>query len=477
MRHIGIWEENGKESVGELVIEENKIEFYNRILFENQAQIFAPKNDNKNFFVFTDGLCNRGSHCTLDHALSYYVKYVVESNSHFDIDQLNNITSVHFTFPELENWLQIATVDVCISDSNQMTASIMNLDSYIILKDKNPSVYICFTQNSSIQGFEQKTNKVSFSQFPVIAIDYGSPTNINKAFLDIRAVLQFFGLITGYVSNVNNIELFFGNSMRHRRVYFNFDFSYNMGAVYCYQQTRSTFKNMENYIMQYYENWYDFFCDERYDLIRNMYFDTNNRKSQVVQDEFVQYVRILEGYYLRCYGEEQKSQELFQQIKIVKNEIKKLIMGADGKVIFESALENALPDWNFNSKHADEIANWIATGFLNRKGLSEKLKELDLDFFNVINKNSSAIQKFGKEQEKPFNYYKAIADTRNYFSHYKETKENVMNFRQMIDTIKVLKALMTMILLSHMGMEKNVARDIIMQDRELYMRTQCLKDE
>lgn len=275
MRHIGIWESNGKETVGELVIDGNKIEFYNRNLFDKPTHIFLPKGVNEKFLVFTDGHCDFGSQCNIDHAISYYVRFVLESNTNFNINQLNNITRVTFTFPELKSWLQLATVDFCVSDAKQATASMKDIDYFITLKEKNPSIYIYFSEKTSIQGFQQKPNTVTFSQSPAIAIEYDSPTIINNVFSDIEAVLQFFSLIIGYVSEIENVELFFGKNMQprqHRTVYFNHDFSYNMGALYCYKQTRCIYKDIEDNLTQYFENWYDFFYNKRYDLIRKMYF-------------------------------------------------------------------------------------------------------------------------------------------------------------------------------------------------------------
>ena len=64
--------------------------------------------------------------------------------------------------------------------------------------------------------------------------------------------------------------------------------------------------------------------------------------------------------------------------------------------------------------------------------------------------------------------------TRNYYSHYKDDKKNVLEFCQMNETINVLKALLLMILYSHMGIEKEVIKKIMAGDSELHFQTSCL---
>lgn len=84
----------------------------------------------------------------------------------------------------------------------------------------------------------------------------------------------------------------------------------------------------------------------------------------------VQYVRILEGYYIRVYDEEVKTEAVHKAIRQVEKEIKKLIFTDEGKALFTKAFEEAVPDWKFNTGHAQDVSKWIALGYLERKGLS-----------------------------------------------------------------------------------------------------------
>ena len=109
---------------------------------------------------------------------------------------------------------------------------------------------------------------------------------------------------------------------------------------------------------------------------------------------------------------------------------------------------------------------------------------LDAEYFNIIIKNADEIAKLEKipipnevEILKDFDYYRRIADTRNYYSHYKADAKNVLNFIQICNTINVLKALLIMILYTHMGMSKEDARKIIIWDDELHFQTMCLRQD
>ena len=209
-----------------------------------------------------------------------------------------------------------------------------------------------------------------------------------------------------------------------------------------------------------------------------MYFSANNRKSIFAEDIFVLYVKILEGYHLRISGDEHQANILKEAIKVSRKEIKHLIFTKEGAPLFSKALEEAVPGWTFNSSHANEIANWIATGFLGRTGLAERLKQLDNEFFRVIASNASVItDRSGQitDPETEEHYYKMIVATRNYYSHFKNDKTDVFTFTQLHDSIFVLKSLILMILFSNMGVSHEDIRIIMSWDMELGGRTGYLR--
>ncbi len=171
---------------------------------------------------------------------------------------------------------------------------------------------------------------------------------------------------------------------------------------------------------------------------------------------------------------------LKEAIKVSRKEIKHLIFTEEGVPLFSKALEKAAPGWVFNSSHANEIANWIATGFLGRTGLAERLKELDNEFFKVIASNASIITDrsgHATNSETESLYYRMIVATRNYYSHFKNDKTDVFTFTQLHDSIFVLKSLILMIMFSNMGVSQENIRKIMSWDMELGAHTGYLRQK
>ena len=69
-----------------------------------------------------------------------------------------------------------------------------------------------------------------------------------------------------------------------------------------------------------------------------------------------------------------------------------------------------------------------------------------------------------------------IQKYQKYYSHYKADKSNVLNFTQICNSINVLKALITMIMFNHIGMEKSMIKNAITNDGELSFQTICLRE-
>jgi len=478
MRHIGIWKNEADESsaVAELVINGNNIEFYHRNAFNSTPQAYISTDSGCSYKIVTDGMCNYGKFRTLDNVSSLKVSYVIEHNHEFQKGlHLNNIKELSFDFPELDDWLQLDTVGICTTKTGEL-AVVEKKNNNIILKEANPRIEIAFERGSSFFGLPIKNkNELSVSNKPRIVVSYDKLVDFQKAYSDINAIMQFFSLTTGRVSEVTDIRLRIQGEEIYSKLYINKDFSYNLTAIGIFGEPLTTLQGIGEKLTLYFEKWYSFFYDENFDLIRSMYFDANRNKEQYASDVFVQYIRILEGYHLRVNGDEKISDELKKQIRMVENEIKNLIFDDNGKAIFIPVLKNVLPEWEFNSSHSADIASWIAGGFLSRKSLSSRLKDLDNEYFNIISKNAENIRVLGKDDIDGFDYYRCISDTRNYYSHYKADKRNVLNCTQICDSIKVLKALIIMIMFNHMGMEKDEIRNIIIKDKELNFQTKCLR--
>lgn len=136
--------------------------------------------------------------------------------------------------------------------------------------------------------------------------------------------------------------------------------------------------------------------------------------------------------------------------------------------------------------HIKEIAGWIAAGYLGKTQLSYRLQELDKMFYSIIALNAADVEKNTRNsqryenktsEELVQNYFKELGDTRNFYSHYKLDKSGVLEIQQICTSITVLKSTIIAILLSHMGIDKELIRKIIEFDNELHWQTMCLRKE
>lgn len=488
-RYIGTWSKEGENSpeVAELIIDGNQIEFYRRDHGEVFPCAFIGSDGEHRYKVFTNGRCTAGQNRTLETSVSYRTFFVLQQNYSFpEGNNINSIKECSFVVPELIDWLGLRTVDIGATDNEEMIAVEYKLPP-IILHELAPHIEIQFESESfaSNLGTDPRTTYIIKNQ-PRICINYKETVDVHQVQEDIETIMQFWGLMIGCVSTAEDIRLSIDGQSMKSWLYINRDYSYNLRTKGIIEKPRTTLRKIDTHVTDYFSNWYDFCSDEKFEFIRRMYFSGNNRKDVFAEDILVLYVKILEGYHLRISGDEAISEELKKALKEVEKDIKKLIFSAEGKPLFTTALEKAVPDWKYNSSHATNIAQWIATGYLGKVGLAQRIKALDVEFFGVVSKNAAAIKSLSRnnppaadEQEEKLieQFYGEIVATRNYYSHYKVERKNVLEFRQMTDTINVLKALLIMIFYSHMGMEKDIIRKIIMWDSELHFQTMSLRED
>lgn len=486
-RYIGTWTKENEDSpeVAELIIDGNRIEFYRRDYGEVFPCAFVGSDGEHSYKVFCNGRSGSGRNRTLEQSTSYRAFYVLQQNYGFTKGlDIAGIREVSFIIPEIVDWLGIRTVDVRANENHELIAVECKYPP-LVLHNTDPHIEIQYESESFTKylDVDSRTTFVIKNQ-PRVFVTYDEPTNIERIQKDIEYLMQFWGLLIGHVSNVEDIRLKIDDQEMRSWLYINRDFSYNLRTRDIMDRPRTSLKRIDAQITEYFSNWYSFCEDEKFEFIRRMYFAGNSRKDIFAEDILVQYVEILEGYHLRISGDEQTSETLKTALKTVEKDIKRLIFSEEGKPLFTAALEKAVPDWKYTSGHATNIAKWISTGYLGKVGLAQRIKELDDDFGSVIAKNALDIIKLSRDnppteddtEEKIIDrFYREIVATRNYFSHYKADRKNVLEYRQMNDTINVLKALIIMIFYSHMGMDKEFIRKVIEWDSELHFQTMCLR--
>lgn len=490
-RHIAIWTVDGKPDVaaevGELIIDGNSIEFYSRNCKEVFPCAFVGYDGEHKYKVFTRGQWRTGKYRTIDNAAAYAVTCVLQQNCDFPQGMtIDGIQEASFIAPELVDWLEVKTVQYDATKTGELIAEEIKYPP-IILHDNNPHIEIQF-ESESFTKYLDKNDITTFilKNQPRLFITYSETCDVNRVLADVRAVMQFFGLMIGHVSDVEDLRLARKSQGCRSWLYVNQDYSYNLRTMGMTDQKRTTFAGMDYQIQKYFERWYTFYYDETFSFIRRMYFSANNRKDIFLEDVLVQYIRILEGYDLRVSSDEGTSQEVRKAINQVEKEIKKLIFSEDGKALFTSALEKVVPDWKYNASHAGMIASWIASGYLGRKSLDDRIKSLDDRYLNIISLNARNVLSHARkhplaeeinDEEAIRIFIHKIVATRNYFSHYKTEPTDVFEVNQMCDTLNILKALIIMIWFSQMGMEQEMIRQIMIRDSELRFQTMCLQEK
>ena len=487
-RHIGTWHKENdfhQSEVGELLIDGNHLEFYSRFHGLVFPETFIGEDGQYRYKVFVNGYAKPGQNRILDYTSCHRVLYVLMQN--FDFSKGTDISGVEefsFSIRELTEWLGIQTVFYSCTNQDELAAGEAHLDP-IIIHEKDPQIELYFVSNTHESMLSLEDNiEIKIKKEPRIRVKYNQPADIQKIQNDIECIMQFFGLLIGKVSTADNIRLSIEGQKLKSWLYINHDYSYNLMNRDVMDRPRTYYYVLGDNLILYFSNWRKFCFDDQFTLLRRIYFSVNDRKEIFAEKIFVEYMRILDGYHTRISGDAETEEKLKKALKAASKVIKTQIFKEDNRPIFEEAFQSVLPNWKYNSSNIGDISGWIAAGYLSRKSLSHRLKELDDLYFGIIRNNAVSIEHLASNTEKYEDmtdeqiaelFYRELGDTRNYYSHYKRDRTGVLDFSQMNDTIRVLKATIISIFLSHMGIDKDLIRRIVEFDSELHFQTMFLR--
>lgn len=457
----GNWKRESSENsnIGELIIDNEYLEFsvMNESFPFNCS--FVGNDGEHNYKVYTYGTgSTKYKHINCGHG--YRVRKVALSNAGFQKGLIiENIISFSFEIPELAKWLGMKSVYFNFSEEGELYAVEQKIEP-IVLMNTNPFIEIKYGPASPFMSGDVD-EKVEFviKNHPRVHVTYDIPVNDEIVQNDIRIIMRFFGMMAGYVSYVQDIRLDIQGDDLKTWLYINEDFSHNLNSSGVLDRLRANYEMVKEHLNDYFENWYRFSNDELFNLPRNMYFTNNNKRNHYLEDLFTAYCKILEGYDLRVSKDEEKADILGSNIlEILKTqEIQNLFSDVFTKV---------------NSKYKPKsVSEWIRTGFLERISLTDRLKRLDKQYLNIIAGNSE----FVINEVVSDNYFKAIVKTRNFLSHYKVDREGVMDSTQVYNSIGTLKCLITIIFFTHMGMEMESIKSMMIKDSGLWMFTSFLR--
>ena len=120
---------------------------------------------------------------------------------------IEHVKSASFIIPELVDWLGIRTVDLGVTEQENLIAVEAKLPN-IILKAENPKIEIYFEAGNSLYN-PDIDDRIAFEirNQPRVRIVYKEPSNVEKLHSDIRAIMQFFGLMIGHITDALDIRL------------------------------------------------------------------------------------------------------------------------------------------------------------------------------------------------------------------------------------------------------------------------------
>ena len=488
-RHVGTWSregENQKAQIGELIIDGHIIEFYGRFSTEVFCSTYVGSDGHYRYKVFLHGGAISSNRRSLDNVSAHRVSYVLVQNFDFSHGtDISGIREVSFEIPELLQWGGMRTVDYAYTVEGTIGAVEVNIPD-ILINEENPRVELYLesrTFDSTIM--EQDNTAITIKNIPRIRIKYDASQDIDRVVSDIECVSEFFGLLIGHLSGVKDIRLITEGQEGPCGLYINKDFSYNLRTVdSVFEKPRTYYYVVKEQLNSYYNSWNSFYQDDTYSLLRRIYFAANRSKDIFAEEIFIEYMRFLDGYHTRICGDEEKKKKISVDLGAATKEIKALLFNDEGKALFEKSMKQADPEWKCNSKHIQEIAGWIAAGYLGKTQLSYRIQELDKMFLGIIGANAVDVEKNTRNRAKYENisadelnrrYFRDLGDTRNYYSHYKLDETGVLEIQQIIQSISILKATIVTILLKHMGMDLELIRKVMAFDTELWEATMFLR--
>lgn len=472
------------EHIGEIIIDENSIEFYVRDTNNPFVHAYIGGDGHYAYTVYVNGSEYRGHNKTLDFSSCYRPLCVLKSARYYEapIDK-ENVTECSFTIPEFVSWINMKTVSYKQVSMTEAIGIEEELEDIVLLENDDVNVRFSFSSKTCKNAMNSwSATCVTVEKVPEIHIKYHNPVSLERVRSDIQMNMEFWGLIIGHVSTVEDILLHFcddneGDKHDCKQMYINADYSYNLRSLDLFHRVNTDYNLLKDSIQSLFNGWSVFFQNEKYAYLRDNYFMVNRKNQPFLEDIFVTYVRFLEGYHLRFTGDDNIRESIKEQVKNIEKDIKDAIREDEIKKKIEAAISQIKPNWKLNKSHAGEIADWIANGYIGKVSLETRLQSLDEKHLRIIAKNVHVIEEKNGAPCSAMDYYKKIVSTRNYYSHFKEDDTGLLGIRQMSDTVNVLKGLILMIFYENMGMDIEAARKFLIRDSELGFETQCLLTE
>lgn len=446
-------------SIGHLSIKGNEITFNIQGTGDVFARNFMGSSEGKTFKVFTYGqqeIDSTGCFYRVSKACLYN-----GDNYAYDKDDniISGIESFSFQIPELVHWLNISSVKFEILDDG--TKIIHELETPIIsLKDEEVKVYIKY-ENNNFWEETSDINEMTLSKKPRIFVEFEKTQNDMMVINYIRILTRFFSMLIGKVSSAIDIRLTLKNEKTSMWLFINEDFSVNNQVNLYSRSYRTTYQDVAEQLKVWFKTWYDFSANSSFMFLQNYFFNTCSKKYWNIEELFLIYIKFIEGYDLRVSEDEEKAKNLLKSLDVIMNR-------QDIKDILSPEFEKV--DSKYRPK---DVAGWISNGFLGRVALEDRVRRIDKKFFDIISSNRSDVIEGISSND----LYKKITKTRNYYSHFKPDSEGVLEMKEINNLIPIMKFMITIILLSHMGLNNDIIKSIIVKDDIFWSFTKHLRKD
>ena len=436
--------------IGKLSIKGNAITFH----IDGYGDVFARNfvgydNNGMHYFkVYTYGRSNAdktGYFYRVSKVFLYNGDY-----TEFTGDFITGIKSFSFEIPGLSNWLDIKSVDFGFLEDRSLIIHEVPTPT-IVLKRTDPYIYIEYEVKDVLEIYDN--NQRAIKKIPRIYVVFPDSVDDRKVVDTITIITRFFSLLVGRMSIAEDIRLDLEGKDMKMWLFLNMDFSVHDSWNAYWMRSRYKFEEVNEFLLQWFEKWYSFSCNEPYEILQEAYFHICGKKTFYIEDMFLTYCRFIEGYDLRKSHDEEISQELERDILFALSE-DNFIKTISPYFIKASS--------RYRPKNA---AQWISAGFLGRIGLDSRIKRLDEEHFSFIEVNRERICK-GIGANK---IYGKISKTRNYYAHYKADKTGILELGEMYNALPHMEMLILSVLMSEMGIDTETRRNAFVYDEAFWM--------
>lgn len=441
--------------IGQLSIKGNTITFHIDGYGDIFARNFVGRDSMHNYKVYTYGQSNAdktGHFYRVSKVFLYNGDY-----TEFTGDYITGIRSFSFEIPSLSNWLNIKSVDFGILEDKTLIIHEMPTPT-IILKQANPNIYVEFETKDFIENIDDNNQK-AIKKIPRINVVFSDLVDDRKVIDIITILMRFFSLLIGKISIVEDVRLDLERKDMKMWLFLNKDFSVHDSWNAYWMRNRYKFEDVNDSLLQWFEKWYTFSCDESNEILQEAYFQICGKKTFFIEDVFLTYCRFMEGYDLRKSHDEEISQELERDI-----------LSALSEDNFKKAISPYFIKASSRYRPKD-AAQWMSIGFLGRIGLDSRIKRLDEAHFSFIEVNRDRICK-GIDANK---IYGKISKTRNYYAHYKADKSGILEIGEIYNALSHMEMLILSVLMSEMGIDTETRKNAFVHDEAFWMHATHLR--